>query len=366
MKTKNLFSVLLSFSPAEAGSSLRSTFVFLLLSFIFINLSSQIPQGFNYQALAGDASGNPLRNKDLQVKISILSDTILPVTVWEELYSDILTNNSGILSLVVGSGVRQPASTVTSFSDIDWTKTPLYLKTQIFYQGAWKNMGSSRLWAVPYSMVAGDLGGSLDKLKVKGQTASLDSALFEVKNNTGQIVFAVYNEGVRIYVNDQAKSAKGGFAIGGFGKDKSNSQRYLFVSADSIRAYIYDDPLVKTAKGGFAIGGFNNTKGLTNDYLLISPDSARVYLDNSPSTKGAKGGFAIGGFDMTKGTTGHFMDVATDASGIINPSQNRILWYPLKNAFLTGRVLVETQDSVGINSFASGYESKAKGQYSQA
>jgi hypothetical protein len=336
----------------------------IILSFCFCLLSSQVPQGFNYQALAGDGSGNPLRNKDLQVKISILSDTILPVTVWEELYSDILTNNSGIFSLVVGSGARQPASTVTSFSDIDWTKTPLYIKTRIYYQGDWKNMGSSRLWAVPYSMVAGDLGGALDKLKVKGQTASMDSALFEVKNNNGQTIFAVYNEGVRIYVNDQAKSAKGGFAIGGFGKDKGNSQRYLFVSADSIRAYIYDDPLVKTAKGGFAIGGFNNTKGVTNDYLLISPDSARVYLDNSPSTKGAKGGFAIGGFDMskgsstqklltvsddsirmyidnntktakrgfaiggfdmTKGTTGHFMDVATDASGIINPSQNRIL-----------------------------------------
>src|ERR1035437_6817157 len=69
---------------------------------------------------------------------------------------------------------------------------------------------------------------------------------------------------------------------------------------------------------------------------------------------------------MTKGTTGHFMDVATDASGIINPSQNRILWYPSKNAFLTGRVLIEKPDSVGVNSFASGYESKAIGQYSQA
>ena len=299
-------------------------FLSTLLSFYFCLLSSQVPQGFNYQAFAGNDSGNPLINKDLQVKISILSDTILPVIVWEELHSTIKTTDRGIFSLVVGSGVKQSASTVNSFSDIDWTTQSLYIKTQIYYQGAWKNMGSSRLWAVPYSMVAGDLGGALDKLKVKGQTASMDSALFEVKNNTGQIVFAVYNEGVRVYVNDQAKSAKGGFAIGGFGKDKSNSQRYLFVSADSIRAYIND------------------------------------------KTKSAKGGFAIGGFSTTKGTAVQFMNVATDPSGIINPSQNRILWYPLKNAFLTGKVLIESPDSVGTNSFASGYESKAKGQYSQA
>jgi len=295
-----------------------------LLSFYFCLLSSQIPQGFNYQALATDDSGNPLINKYLQAKISILSDTILPVIVWEELYSTIKTTDRGIFSLVVGSGVRQSASSVTSFSDIDWTKTPLYLKTQIFYQGSWRNMGSAKLWSVPYSMVAGDLGGTLDKLKVKGQTASMDSALFEVKNNNGQTVFAVYNEGVRAYVDDGAKSAKGGFAIGGFGTDKGNSQKYLFVSADSIRAYIND------------------------------------------KTKSAKGGFAIGGFSTTKGAGGQFMNVATDPSGIINPSQNRILWYPLKNAFLTGRILIESPDSVGTNSFASGYESKSIGQYSQS
>jgi hypothetical protein len=60
------------------------------------------------------------------------------------------------------------------------------------------------------------------------------------------------------------------------------------------------------------------------------------------------------------------MNVNTDATGIINPSQNRILWYPLKNAFLTGRVLITNSANVGTNSFASGYESSAKGDYSQA
>src|ERR1035437_9859318 len=100
-------------------------------------------------------------------------------------------------------------------------------------------MGSSRLWAVPYSMVASDLGGTLDKLRVKGQTTSMDSALFEVKNNTGQTVFAVYNEGVRVFVDDGiAKGAKGGFAIGGFGTDKGVSQEYLRVTKDSTRVYV--------------------------------------------------------------------------------------------------------------------------------
>jgi hypothetical protein len=41
-------------------------------------------------------------------------------------------------------------------------------------------------------MVAGYLGGALNKLKVIGNTTYMDSTLFEVKNRKGQTVFAVY------------------------------------------------------------------------------------------------------------------------------------------------------------------------------
>jgi hypothetical protein len=179
----------------------------IIIAFICKIIMAQVPQGLNYQALAGDASGNPIRNADLQTKISILSDTIQPVTVWEELHSAIRTNSQGIFSLVIGSGLRQSSSSAAAFIDIDWSATPLFIKTQIYYQGTWKNMGSAKLWTVPYAMVAENLSGTLKKLAVTGETANMDEALFEVKNKTGQTVFAVYNEGVRIYVDDGAKGA---------------------------------------------------------------------------------------------------------------------------------------------------------------
>jgi trimeric autotransporter adhesin len=312
MKTKLLFSVLLSFSPAKAGSSLRSTFVFILLSFVFLDLSSQVPQGFNYQAIARDATtGNALVNTPIQVKMGVLSDTLAPVVVWEELFSSVKTNAYGLFTIILGTG-SQTGGSATAFSAVDWSKTPLYLKTQIYYSGVWNYMGTSKLWSVPYSMIAGDIGGAIDKLKVRGQSASLDSALFEVKNNNGQIVFAVYNEGVRVYVDDGAKGAKGGFAIGGFGMEKgTTSQKYLFVSADSIRAYIGPET-AKSSKGGFAIGGFNNTKAITNEeYLHVTRDSTRIYVNDNPS-KSAKGGFAIGGFSGTKSPVANFLNLTKD------------------------------------------------------
>lgn len=137
-------------------------------------------------------------------------------------------------------------------------------------------------------MVAGDLEGSLDKLKVKGQTASPDSILFEVKNSTGQTIFAVYNEGVRIYVDDGVKSAKGGFAIGGFGTGKAPSQEYLRVTKDSTRVYV--NPLAKSAKGGFAIGGFTG-KG-SNNFLNLTPENYFIgHQSGSNTTTGLYNSF---------------------------------------------------------------------------
>jgi hypothetical protein len=127
--------------------------------------------------------------------------------------------------------------------------------------------------------------------------------------------------------------------------------------------YIDSEP-EKAVKGGFAIGGFHESKGLIQDYMVVSRDSVRIYIDDQ--AKAVKGGFAIGGFHESKAGAKSFLDVATVAGGIINPSENRILWYPLKNSFLTGRVLIENPDSVGENSFASGFESKSAGIYSQA
>ncbi len=247
------------------------------------------------------------------MKIAILSDDEPEEVIWEELHEDVDPDDHGLFSIVVGQGTYE-SGPVTDFSEIDWTVTPSYIKTQIYYGGGWKNMGSTQLWSVPYAMVADSLGGPLKKLEVEGETDDMEEALFEVRNKAGHIVFAVYNEGVRIYVSDgDAKGPKGGFAIGGFGLVKQNDQNYFFVSGDSIRAYI-DSTSIKGVKGGFAIGGFNYTKGVSQEYMKVTRDSARIYIKNK-SDKGPKGGFAIGGFGQTKGFN-NFLNVTPDSTRI--------------------------------------------------
>ena len=285
-----------------------------------------MPQGFNYQAIARDGSGNILANLALPVIIDIQTSLTGGTLIYEESFPSITSNNFGLISLVVGTGTRTGGS-AASFSAIDWKAQTLFLKTTVLYPGTTHNiMGTSQIWGVPYSLVAKEVLGPLTKLGIVGTTSIMDEALFEVKNKAGNIVFAVYNEGVRAYVGNG--DAKG-------------------------------------VKGGFAVGGYDGNKGI-HDLMMVNSDSVRMYIDSDPTTKGVKGGFAVGGYDMTKGIVSNYLNVSIDSNKVINPAQNRILWYPQKNAFLTGKVLVEKRDSVGINSFASGFQSKAKGDWSQA
>jgi uncharacterized protein (TIGR02145 family) len=286
--------------------------LFLILSVGCILIHAQVPQGFNYQAIARDGDGK-LITDPFYIKVEIqnlAADTVF----WIEEHS-VIPTEYGLISFVVGQGNPVSGRYNENFEDIDWISRPRYLKTSIKYPGpTYTLMGTTQIWAVPYSLLAKNVESPLEKLGIKGTTSDMDEALFEVKNKDGQTVFAVYNEGVRIYVEDGEtdKGVKGGFAIGGFGTIKQGEpQHYLFVSGDSIRAYI-DSTTVKGVKGGFAIGGFGQTKTLPEEYFRVTRDSIRAYIDNNPG-KAVKGGFAIGGFGVVKETGDEYLRVTSDS-----------------------------------------------------
>ncbi|HOU95131.1 MAG TPA: hypothetical protein PLN06_00710 [Bacteroidales bacterium] len=353
---------------------MKKFLLFLVFTAASLAVFSQVPQGFNYQAIARDNSGNPIANATLWVRLSILSDTTgfyssgRGTYIWEENHPNIKTNSFGMFTVVLGTGtkVQGPA---TSFNVIDWTPGPYYVGTKISQNGGstWKIMGAAQLWSVPYSMVSAKADALNAGAKVVSDNDATADALFEVKRKDGQTVFAVYPDAVNIYVPSEGKGVKGGFAIGGFG-EKAPSQDFFRVTPDSVRIYI--DNSGKGVKGGFAIGGFDNSKGLVQDLMRVTPDSTRIYINNTPGTpgKGAKGGFAIGGFDASKGTMlkNYYMNISgTNTIDTVKGSP-QVLWYPNRNAFLAGNVHIGAVDSVGSYSTALGYRSIAMGDYSQA
>ena len=261
-----------------------------------------------------------------------------------------------------------------------------------FYNGtSWTNLSSGNAngiigYTAPDKVYLNDITDKFGigtvspngKLDVKSDVSiGNEKPIFNVVNSTGDTVFAVYEQGVRINVYDdplaKATGSKGGFAVGGFSPAKAGvTNEYLRITPDSIRLYVEDDPLLKASgnKGGFAVGGFSPAKaGFTNEYLRITPDSVRIYIEEGSAEKaiGNKGGFAVGGFSPAKSIPSDYFNIyGSSAAATLAQSEARIFWYPLKEAMLSGRVLVQSPDSVGTNSFATGYESKAVGNYSQA
>ena len=345
---------------------------FLLFPFAFFlsPCTAQVPMGFNYQAIARDGSGSIIANQSMPVEITLQTSLIGGTLIYKELFASISSNQFGMISLVVGTGT-QTGGSATSFSAIDWSAQTLFVKTAVQYPGStWTTMGTSQVWAVPYSLVAKNIA-PLSKLGITGTTTDMEEALFEVKNQAGNTVFAVYNEGIRAYVgNGDAKGAKGGFSVGGYDATKGTTiydlftlntdsariyvdskpnlkgvrggfsvggydmtkggipvQNYLEVSKDSVRIYIDSNPLTKGKKGGFSVGGYDMTKGgiPAQDYMHVSKDSVRVYVDSNPATKGKRGGFAVGGYDLTKGgvTINKFLAVNPDSTRIFTTDANK-------------------------------------------
>jgi len=340
----------------------RSFLVSVVLSMLMIPV---FPQGFSYQAVVRNASGNPLPNNNTGFRFSILQGSATGTVVYSETF-DINTDAHGVVSLVIGTGT--PLS--GSFAGISWSDGPCFLKVETDPAGGtnYTLVETKQIQTVPFALYAEKSDAiSAGKLTITGdETQDPEEALFEVKRNDGQTVFAVYPDGTRVYVEDQAgKGSKGGFAVGGFDPGKGITDEYLRVTPDSVRVYVAPGA-GKGSKGGFAVGGFDPGKAMDEEYLRVTPDSVRVYILDRETGKGSKGGFAVGGFDPGKGLTGDYLNVSGKTEAEVINGAARVMWYPIKEAFRAGNVLIESKDSVGTNSWASGYRSKAIGNWSQA
>ena len=170
------------------GSHVPTVIMFLILSALSPapRALSQIPQGFNYQAIARDGDGNLITESFwLKLEIQTLTaDTIF----WIEEHT-VTPNEYGLISFVVGQTGRT-GGTALAFEDIDWVSRPRYLKTSANTGSGYTEMGTTQIMSVPYSLVSREVTGPVENLNIIGTTEDMDEALFEVRNKDGQVIFA--------------------------------------------------------------------------------------------------------------------------------------------------------------------------------
>jgi hypothetical protein len=100
-----------------------------------------------YQAYARNNVGASLNNKSIQVKFSLLTDSINGSVVYAESHS-LSTNSMGLFTAEIGNG--NPIQ--GTWQNINWSGSKKYLKTEIDFGSGWVNMGTQQLLAVPYAI----------------------------------------------------------------------------------------------------------------------------------------------------------------------------------------------------------------------
>jgi len=279
---------------------------------------SQVPNKLKYQAVIRNSIGELISEQLVGVKISILDQSISGEVLYSEEHSQ-STNEYGVINLEIGSG-SNPSS---DFTLISWGLNDKFLKLEVDINGgtSYSTIGTSQLLSVPFSLYAQK---ALEIDKDVLYFTDTDT-LFAVKDREGNVVFAVFPDGAKVFVNEQSK----------------------------------------VSVGGFAVSGRSPTKETEYNIFQVSPDSTVIYINNL--NKGTVGGFAVSGRSPTKLGLKNYFNVSGDNTPIIiDPSEPKVVWFPKKEAFWVGRVLIEDPDSVGFNSFAVGYEAIAKGNNSQS
>ncbi len=120
---------------------------------------AQVPQRFNYQGVARDASGNVLSSHIISLRVSILNGGATGTSVYQETHN-VVTNQFGLFSLQIGGGTILSGT----FAGVPWTLGNQWVKVEMDANGgsSYVDMGTTQLLSVPYAMVAGKIGGNMN------------------------------------------------------------------------------------------------------------------------------------------------------------------------------------------------------------
>jgi hypothetical protein len=130
----------------------RILFIIFALVFPLTKASfGQVPQSFNYQAVARDASGSVIVNQVVSFRISLLQGSAAGTSVYTETHT-VTTNLLGLVNFAIGGGIVVSGN----FSTINWATGPYFVQIEldVSNSGSYLIMGTSQLLSVPYAQYA--------------------------------------------------------------------------------------------------------------------------------------------------------------------------------------------------------------------
>ena len=283
---------------------MRTFYSIIVLMLITLNLWSQVPQQFSYQAVLRDEKGRILENTKVSVRISMLKGTESGDILYQELH-ETNTNTNGLITLQVGVGKKE----IGEFSKIDWSAGPYFLKTETDPSGGtnYVLVGTTQLLSVPYALYAANSqpGPKGDKGEQGDKGADGKDGLPGEKGEKGD-PGAIGSDGKDGLPGEKGEKGDPG-AIGvdgkeGFPGDKGDKGEPGANGADGKDGLTGDkgDKGEPGAKGLDGKDGLSGEKGVKGDQGVKGLDGK----DGLPGDKGAKGDPGAKGLDGKDGLPG--------------------------------------------------------------
>ena len=309
----------------------------LVLTAVFVLSAafSQAQDSIQYQLVIRNAAGQLITNKQVNMKFSLVSGG---QSFYDETQKT-TTDKYGNISVFIGTGTAVKGA----MKDVPWSTMNISLKVESDTDGGdnFKELGIVPIAAAPYAMFAATAGGNASSGSPKG-----DEALFEVCDRDGQPVFAVYDDGIVVYVdqNSADKAKRSGLVVTGRKATKEGETAdYFAVDAEGTHIYVDDaDDNTKAKRSGFVVTGRKATKDgaadskpLADDRSATKADGAEVFAingglttiyvdDTDDNAKAKRSGFVVTGRKATKegeniiDIDGSRTNLATDALSIAN------------------------------------------------
>ncbi len=264
-------------------------FIVSCLMSTILCMQAQVPQKFNYQAVARNGAGTVLSNQNISARFSLRDQTSTGSVIYQET-QNFTTNQFGLFTHQVGAG-----STLQGmFSSINWGNGSKFLEVEIDPAGGsnYTSLGAAELVSVPYALHAGNSGSVngtvnyLAKFTPNGTTAG-NSIVFD---NGSQVLVGttvVPSASPKFTVNQTGVGAAGYFNIGNSG----SSSNALFAQTNGTGFAL------ETGTGNVHIAndlGIGTTSPQSKLHITTNSASGTgAYIENTVAGNGASLGFII-------------------------------------------------------------------------
>lgn len=238
----------------------KIVFSFIVVLVTAVSAYAQVPQGFNFQAVARGATGDILAEQALGVQVSIIKGTEDGNPVYEEAHT-VTTNPLGLIQIVIGEGT---ASEGSDFSAIDFGNDNYFVKLAIDPAGGteYADLGTTRLLSVPYALVA--------QKAVEGGTGSggeiTEYNLNTSENDTSFIVNATGSKSISgaLKVRSETEGSNRGVdsrVISGSGNESSQLGSYGRAEGEGTGSHFGSYGIALGSGGGNNYGTFGWAEG---------------------------------------------------------------------------------------------------------